>query len=220
MNYANPQEHVPEAERNNCVIKERFQSAFHQLPFKSIPKIMVKIFTMECAKKLKFSPPTGGISPYYSPRMTIHKQSLDFEKHCSIPFGTYVQAHTKPDPKNTQHPRTLDCIYLRYVDNNQGGHHLLDLRTGRTIKQCKITAIPITENVIDLVHAMVTNDNMEEGLFSMTPLGLQEWITILPLKVKKKKKNEDGPENHNSNELDTGRNASITEPRIIFTIPN
>jgi hypothetical protein len=50
MNYANPQERVPEAERNNRVIKEQFQ-----LPFKSIPKIMVKILTMECARKLKFS---------------------------------------------------------------------------------------------------------------------------------------------------------------------
>jgi uncharacterized protein YozE (UPF0346 family) len=25
MNYANPQEHVPEAELNNCVIKEHFR---------------------------------------------------------------------------------------------------------------------------------------------------------------------------------------------------
>jgi hypothetical protein len=29
MNYANPQEHIPEAERNNCVIKERFRASFH-----------------------------------------------------------------------------------------------------------------------------------------------------------------------------------------------
>ena len=42
MNYANPQEHVPEAERNNRVIKERFCAAFHRLPFKKMPKIMVK----------------------------------------------------------------------------------------------------------------------------------------------------------------------------------
>jgi hypothetical protein len=76
MNYANPQEHVPEAERNNRVIKEQFRSAF-----KNIPKIMVKILTMECAKKLNFFPPTGGISPYYSPRMIMHQKSLDYEKH-------------------------------------------------------------------------------------------------------------------------------------------
>ena len=57
MNYANPQEHVPEAERNNRVIKERFRAAFHRLPFKKIPKIMVIILTMESAKKLNFFPP-------------------------------------------------------------------------------------------------------------------------------------------------------------------
>jgi hypothetical protein len=115
-------------------------------------------------KNFNFFPPTGGISPYYSPQMIMHRKSLDFEKHCSIPFGSYVQAHTKPDPKHTQHPCTLDCIYLRYVDNNQGGHHLLDLQTGCTIKRCTITTIPITENVIDLVHSMAENDNMKTGL--------------------------------------------------------
>jgi hypothetical protein len=31
MNYANPQEHVPEAERNNRVIKERVCAAYHRL---------------------------------------------------------------------------------------------------------------------------------------------------------------------------------------------
>ena len=51
MNYANPQEHVPEAERNNRVIKERFRSAFHRLPFTKLPKILVKVLTMESAKK-------------------------------------------------------------------------------------------------------------------------------------------------------------------------
>jgi hypothetical protein len=92
---------------------------------------MVKILTMECAKKINFFPPTRGISPYYSPRMIMHQQSLDYEKHYSISFSTYIQAHTEPDPKNTQLP---------------------------------ITAIPITENIIDLFHALATNDNMKEGL--------------------------------------------------------
>ena len=36
MNYANPQEHVPEAERNNRVIKERMRTAYHRLPFKHL----------------------------------------------------------------------------------------------------------------------------------------------------------------------------------------
>jgi hypothetical protein len=54
MNYASPQEHVPEAERINCVIKELFRSIFHRLPFTKIPKIMVKVLAMDCGKKLNF----------------------------------------------------------------------------------------------------------------------------------------------------------------------
>jgi hypothetical protein len=150
MHYANPQEHVPEAERNN-----------HRLLFKKIPKIMIKILTMECAEKLNFFPPCGGISPCYSPRMILHQQALDYEKHCSVPFGSYVQAYTEPDRTSTMHPRTLDCIYLQYVDNDQGGHHLLDLRTVQTIKRRTITTIPITQNVIDLVHEMANNNGMK-----------------------------------------------------------
>jgi hypothetical protein len=103
-----------------------FRAAFHRLPFTMIPKTIVKILAMECAKKLNFFPPKGGVSPYYSPRMIMHQQSLDYNKHCSIAFGSYVQAHTEPNPQNTQHPRTIDCIYRRYVDNEQGGHQLLD----------------------------------------------------------------------------------------------
>ena len=38
MNDANPQEHVPEAERNNRVIKKRCRATFHRLPFTYLTK--------------------------------------------------------------------------------------------------------------------------------------------------------------------------------------
>ena len=47
MNFASAQEHVPEAERNNRTIKERFRSQYQRLPFKAIPKIMIKALVME-----------------------------------------------------------------------------------------------------------------------------------------------------------------------------
>ena len=164
MNYANPQEHVPEIERSIRVIKERFRVAFHRLPFKIIPKIMIKILAMECTKKLNFFPPKDGISNFYSPRTIMHQQTLDYSKQCAIPFGTYVQAHNEPTFKNSQHPRAIDCIYLRYVDNFQGGNHLLDLNTGQTIKTRTITQVPITQNVIELVHKLAEADGIQEGL--------------------------------------------------------
>jgi hypothetical protein len=36
MNFANPQEHVPEAEQNHQIIKEQIRAFYHQLPFKQL----------------------------------------------------------------------------------------------------------------------------------------------------------------------------------------
>jgi hypothetical protein len=75
-----------------------------------------------------------------------------------------VQSQNEPNIKNKQHPCTVDCIYLRYVDNDQGGHHILDLQTGRTTTRRTVTTIPITQNIIDLVHEMAYNDNLPDGI--------------------------------------------------------
>ncbi len=65
MNYANPQEHVPEAECNNQVIKERVRATYHCLPFSRLQCIMIKILVIDSAKKLNFFP-----SKHESPSIT------------------------------------------------------------------------------------------------------------------------------------------------------
>ena len=42
MNFANPQEHVPEVERNIQGGKERIQAAYHRLPYNHLPIILTK----------------------------------------------------------------------------------------------------------------------------------------------------------------------------------
>jgi hypothetical protein len=76
-------------------------------------------------QEINLFPPCGGISQYYSPRVIIYQRDLEYEKHCSFPFGSYVQAHTESDPKNTIHPSALDCIYLRFTNrsNNETSHN-------------------------------------------------------------------------------------------------
>jgi hypothetical protein len=104
-----------------------------------------------------------------------------------------VQAHTEANPQNSQNPRTLDCIYLCFDDNDQGGHQLLDLRTGWMIKRHAATLVPITKTIIDLVHEMATNDKIQMVLklkktaeqFSMILLELQEWTMIMTAKTLK-----------------------------------
>ena len=42
INYANTEDHVGEAERNNRFLMERFRTKFHYLPYKAMPRIMIK----------------------------------------------------------------------------------------------------------------------------------------------------------------------------------
>ena len=52
INYANPQDQVPRAERNNRVIQERVRAMYHHMPYEHLPRILVKYLVMEAARKL------------------------------------------------------------------------------------------------------------------------------------------------------------------------
>ena len=56
MNFTNAQDHVPEAERNNWTIKERIQASYHCLPYKAIPRIMIRYMAMNQANQLNLFP--------------------------------------------------------------------------------------------------------------------------------------------------------------------
>ena len=149
LNCCSAQEHVPEIERSIRVIKERFRTMYHRLPFKAIPKVMIKVGAMECVKWLNAFPPRAGVSEFFSPRMIVTGRPLEFEKHCKTAFGSYVQALHETNPTNTTAPRTLGCIYLRCIGHDNSGYELLNLSTRAVIIRRKFTEIPTPQNVIE-----------------------------------------------------------------------
>jgi hypothetical protein len=142
-----------------------------------IPKTMLKYLAMISTAQLNYFPAKGGISPYFSSHAILTGKTSDYEKHCKIPFGAYVQANN--EPTNTIAPRTIDCIYLRPVANIQGGHELMDLRTGRVITRRRVTEIPVTELIIQAVETMA----VDQGITTLkitgrhtSPIYPADWI--------------------------------------------
>jgi hypothetical protein len=162
MHYAAAQEHVPEAERNNWVIKEQFRAVYHGLPYTHLPRILVKYLTYESARKPNIFPARQGVSKYFSPQMIIHQENITFQQHCRTSCSTYVLAHNKPEPTNTNAPRALDCLYLR--PNASGRHKCLHLQTNRVITRRRMTPVSITPAIITLVHTIAKQDGMPKGL--------------------------------------------------------
>ena len=98
----------------------------------------------------------GRIDICLSPHVVMGGPPIDHKKHCKVPFGAYVQACNENNPTNTNAPRTVDAIYLRPLNDVQGGHGLMDLNSGRLITRRHFPEIPITSNVIKAVETMAS----------------------------------------------------------------
>jgi hypothetical protein len=110
--------------------------------------------------QLNYFPAKGGISPYYSPHTIITGRVLNFNKDLKHAFGTYVQAFNENKPSNTNKARTIDGIYMGPVDNKQGGHVVMDLRTGKATTRAKIRELPMPEWVIRRVEKLAKQDGI------------------------------------------------------------
>ena len=153
-NYANAQEHVAPAERNNRTIQERVRAVYHRSPLKTPPKRIIEVMVTECTKRLNYFPAKGGCSAYYSPREILHKVKISFERHCRVPLLQYVLAHDEPQLSNTLRARALDCLYVGPTDNAQGGHECYHIPSKRLITRAFVTPIPFNPEVIESLDSL------------------------------------------------------------------
>ena len=90
----------------------------------------------------------------------MSQQWLDYVKHFSVSQFSYVQAHDAPKLENTQQARTIDCIYIQPIYNQQGGHYLYNLSTHDYINRQYVTVILMTTAVIEAVECLAKADGM------------------------------------------------------------
>jgi hypothetical protein len=131
INYAGAQENVPRAERNNRVIQERVRAAYHWFPLTHLPRILVKYLVMESTKKLNFFHNKNGVSKYFSPRMTMHKElwtmhvtaSTKSVNTCKLMTSQITQIRMHQDPwiastcdKWTMPREAMSCCICRQTE--------------------------------------------------------------------------------------------------------
>ena len=122
MQFCNPDDHVLEAVRNNCTIKERCRIMYYSLP----------VWRKHTIK-----------SKNYSSSITYNIQNTWL-----IFIWTINTSLQRSKPMNTLIPRTLDCIYIKPASNWQNGHVLWHIATGGIITRSQIYLIPISDSVI------------------------------------------------------------------------
>jgi hypothetical protein len=135
------------------------------LPYKALPRQLIRYLVQTQASQKILFPAKRVISPYYSPRTILGLPLLDYVKHCTVPFGAYVQANHETNQTNSNASRTIDAIYLRPVNSMQGSHELYDLNLGRVITRARVTQISVTEVVIKAIERIAEDHGFKSLKF-------------------------------------------------------
>ena len=80
INFANPGDHVPDIERENRTIQERFRVKIHRLPFEVIPRTMIPYLVLRITKNRSLFPKKTEISKHFSPYLIMKGRVIDFNK--------------------------------------------------------------------------------------------------------------------------------------------
>ena len=160
-NLANAQEHVPEAECNNHVLKEHIHTTYHGIPYKMLPQTIICYMVMETSVKLNYFTSKGGWSNYFILREILHHVKLDYKKHCSMPLLSYVLTHDEPTLTNTVHMHALDCLFLHAIKTKQGGYECYHIPTCQVITQPYVTVVPTTPTIIATINALGKSDGIQ-----------------------------------------------------------
>ena len=110
FNFSLPQEDVPDIEHENRVLQERFRVGLYRLPFKILPKLMIRYLALRVTSNRNYFPKKTGISKIFSPHTILEQKKMDFNKEFIHSFGDYVQAIDDRSPKNNNLPRLIDPI--------------------------------------------------------------------------------------------------------------
>ena len=99
----------------------------------------------------------GGISQTMSLHTLLTGLTMNYNRHCRLEFGEYVQTHEEHD--NSLNPRTIGALALHPTGNVQGGYFFFSLTTGKVINRMRWTTIPMPKEVIDRVERMACQEH-------------------------------------------------------------
>jgi hypothetical protein len=120
--------HVSDIERCIRTVKERTRCTYNMTPFEHYPPRMIIEMVFLNIFWLNAFPHHLGVSQTLSPRTIVTGIGVDYNKHCRIEYGQYIQTHGKHD--NTMKARTVGALALRPTGNQQGGHYFYSLMSG------------------------------------------------------------------------------------------
>ena len=144
------EEHVAVIERRIRTVKERMRSILSGMPYKSIPKVMVRGLAKKVKQMInKFPVRKGGVSTTISPEEIIEGKRKMNGNRKRINFGQYAEIHD--GTTNKAEVRSVGGIAM-YATNDREGFAFMCLDSGKSRHSNNWTVKPITDDIIKRVE--------------------------------------------------------------------
>ena len=161
------EQHVGHAERPIRTIKERSRCVTHDVPFSIFTRLMTKELILLVIEQLNSFPSSGTLSDLESPnfhvlghpRLDLSLPYVSFGAYCLVFAGTL----------NTQASRAIPAIALR-PSNLAGAFYFMSILSGKRLHAYQWKELPITQDVIDRVHELGTQEHQPSEInFEWSP---------------------------------------------------
>jgi hypothetical protein len=128
------------------------------LPFKNLPSRMIIELIHFVVLWLNAFPPLSGVSNTYSLRTIMTGTTLDYNNHCRLPFGAYVETHEDNGTTNTMVERTRGATCLGPRANFQGSYIFFCLDTGRRVTRKQFREVPMPASIVKRIAEFAERD--------------------------------------------------------------
>ena len=160
MDIAGARSHVPTAEREIRLVKERCRATLAGVPF-NVPTIMIRYLVTGVVSSLNSVLREGQT---VLPRELFTGVKADASKDLRAAFGDYAQAHVITEPRNGPQPRTVGCVLMCATGNNQGSYFVFNLNTGKVFSTDRWTPLPMPDQAIDRLNQIADGDGDVEDV--------------------------------------------------------
>ncbi len=144
-------DHVPEIERSVQTQKNENRSVCHAMPYKCLPRIMVRELIAQGNTFLNAFGSKDGVGNGMTPRNIIDNLPHIDYNDLKYEFGQYVQLHIQEKITNTMKSRTIGAIVMG-PRNVRGRYNYMSLETGAQIDGRVVAELPLTKEVIERVE--------------------------------------------------------------------
>jgi hypothetical protein len=159
INIADVDDHAAKVERSIRTIKERTRCLIQGLPYKRIPRVMIRAAIENANKVMNQFPAQSGVPATLSPLTIMTGKPTPDYNDMKIEFGAYAQVFKENQITNTPITRTTGAIALTPTGNAQGGQFFMSLTTGRKLSRRQWDELPMPDGVITTVERMAQNEN-------------------------------------------------------------